>query len=364
MIQHLPDCVVSRMGNGDERGTKYMASSHHSPGYSIKLHWDAVITWWIFLKILTIRRDMGIFCENKFSLCNVRAIAALYEISCYIGLGYNGTRLYLVLTQWGRVTHICVGKLTIIASDNGLSPGWRQAIIWTNAAILLNWTLGTNFSEILSETDIFSFKQMHLKMSSRKWRPYCLDLNVLLSHGDMMTMKRLLHYKSFVKGIHQSGWISFTGVNDQWVLFKRDKWCPNLMFSLMSAWTSFYTTVQLPVIWDAMTLLWHHSNDMVNFVLTIDQLLAQYGEVWGDCVVSMHDMCFKYSWNLLWYGQFSTSAIYRHPIQVSSEVFLSVQNMIYVLPLQMTCCMQYLVIITPAVWQDMASLGIKLLYSK
>ena len=38
---------------------------------------------------------------------------------------------------WGRVTHICVGKLTIIVSDNGLSPGRRQAIIWTNAGILL-----------------------------------------------------------------------------------------------------------------------------------------------------------------------------------------------------------------------------------
>ena len=34
-----------------------------------------------------------------------------------------------LLTHWGRVTHICVGNLTIIGSDNGLSPGRRQAII-------------------------------------------------------------------------------------------------------------------------------------------------------------------------------------------------------------------------------------------
>ena len=32
------------------------------------------------------------------------------------------------LTHWGRVTHICIGNLTIIGSDNGLSPGRRQAI--------------------------------------------------------------------------------------------------------------------------------------------------------------------------------------------------------------------------------------------
>ena len=83
------------------------------------------------------------------------------------------------LDWWGRVTHICVGKLTIIGSDNGLSPGRRQAIIRTNAGILLIGTLGTNFSEILSEPHTFSFKKMHLKMSSGRWRPFCLGLNVL-----------------------------------------------------------------------------------------------------------------------------------------------------------------------------------------
>ena len=64
---------------------------------------------------------------------------------------------------WGRVTHICVSKLTIIASDNGLSPGLRQAIIWTNDGILLIWPFGTNFSEVLIEIHSFLFKKMHLK---------------------------------------------------------------------------------------------------------------------------------------------------------------------------------------------------------
>ena len=74
--------------------------------------------------------------------------------------------------------HICVGKLTIIGSDNGLSPGRRQAIISTNAGILLFSTLGANLSEILSEIHTFSLKKMHLKMSSAKRRPSCLGLNV------------------------------------------------------------------------------------------------------------------------------------------------------------------------------------------
>ena len=46
------------------------------------------------------------------------------------------------LTHWGRVTHICFSKLAIIGSDNGLSPGRRQAIIWTNAGNIVNWSLG------------------------------------------------------------------------------------------------------------------------------------------------------------------------------------------------------------------------------
>ena len=41
------------------------------------------------------------------------------------------------LTNWGRGTHICVSKLTVIGSGNELSPGRHLAIIWTNAGILL-----------------------------------------------------------------------------------------------------------------------------------------------------------------------------------------------------------------------------------
>ena len=79
------------------------------------------------------------------------------------------------------MTYICVGKLTIIGSDNGLSPARRQAIIWTNAGILLIGLLGTNFSEILIGIQTFSFAKMHLKMSSAKWHPFCLGLNVLIA---------------------------------------------------------------------------------------------------------------------------------------------------------------------------------------
>ena len=101
-------------------------------------------------------------------------IVFLSSITLHIG------KTIQYFTRWGRVTHICVGNLTIIGADNGLSPGRRQAIIWNNAGILLNGPWGTNFCEILIGIQTFSFKKMHLKMSSAKWRRLCLGLNVLI----------------------------------------------------------------------------------------------------------------------------------------------------------------------------------------
>ena len=97
-----------------------------------------------------------------------------YQTECPLTnqLSYQG------LTHWGRVTHICIGKQTIIGSDDGLSPGRRQAIIWTNDGILLIGPLETNFSEISIKILTFSFTKMRLKVSA-KWRPFCLGLKNL-----------------------------------------------------------------------------------------------------------------------------------------------------------------------------------------
>ena len=65
-------------------------------------------------------------------------------------------------------------------------------------------TLGTNFSELLSEIHTFSFKKMHLNMSPGKWRPFCLGLNELrlgrwsyergnLVHDDVMALELFPH---------------------------------------------------------------------------------------------------------------------------------------------------------------------------
>ena len=95
-----------------------------------------------------------------------------YGILCWLPVKWR-------LNSLRPMTHTCVSKLTITGSDNGLAPGRCQAIIWTSAGSLSIGTLGTQFSEILSEIHTFSFKKIHLKMSSGNWRPFCLGLNVL-----------------------------------------------------------------------------------------------------------------------------------------------------------------------------------------
>ena len=77
--------------------------------------------------------------------------------------------------------HICFSKLSIIGSDNGLSAGRRQAIIWTNVEILLFGPLGTNHSEILIEIYIYisfhenAFENIVWKMVVILSRPQCIN---------------------------------------------------------------------------------------------------------------------------------------------------------------------------------------------
>ena len=89
---------------------------------------------------------------------------------------HDGSEIYISIQ-----IYIYVSKI-IIGSDNGLSPGRHQAIIWTNAGVLLIGPLETNVIKMLIEIDITSFKKIHLKMSSRKCQSFCLGLHVLTNN--------------------------------------------------------------------------------------------------------------------------------------------------------------------------------------
>ena len=117
--------------------------------------------------------------------------------------------LYLLhrytLTHWVRVTHICFSKLTIISSDNGLSPGrlaawWHQTITETNNVLLPIGPLETNFSKfhckykhILSRKCIqkcYLQRGSHFVQASTLKRTWChLDKIFAKGYTDKMFIK-------------------------------------------------------------------------------------------------------------------------------------------------------------------------------
>ena len=146
------------------------------------------------------------------------------------------------------MTYICVSRLAITGSDNGLSPGRRQAIIWTYDWVLLIGPFGTNFSKFLIENHTFSFWKMHVKIPSTKWRQFvsvlmCLLLNRVLKHGFWLAGNKQLPIRSHASlslsininlnnelllwfrpriSMHmfhiQSNWLSMTSISTYWLL--------------------------------------------------------------------------------------------------------------------------------------------------
>ena len=102
-------------------------------------------------------------------------VISMHDIDCKMST-------LLMLTHWGRLTHICVSDLTIIASYNGLSPGRCQAIIWTNDGILLIGPLGTYLS--IWNSNIFIkeniFECVVCEIASSLPQPQCVNLVVLM----------------------------------------------------------------------------------------------------------------------------------------------------------------------------------------
>ena len=145
----------------------------HMHTYVWATNWEKVLGMWsLSVSHIIILWKLFIICVTYYYI--------IYDNMCIIVYMYTNTLWPLKmlppftphswvvcewfrLTHWGRVTYICVSKLTSIGSNNGLLPGRRRAILWTNAGILLIGPSGTNFSEILIAICTFSFKKMHLK---------------------------------------------------------------------------------------------------------------------------------------------------------------------------------------------------------
>ena len=147
-FQNFKSGAVSA-GNGE------VISSHNIPGIELRIHAG--------LKSI----HMNKLCPacHMFSMSRYRLEINLCHSAC------DGWVAHLIaqrikLAHWGRVTHICVGNLAVMGSVNGLSSGRRQAIVCTNAAILLILPLATNFTKLFS-----NFKYFYQRKCIWKCRP-------------------------------------------------------------------------------------------------------------------------------------------------------------------------------------------------
>ena len=163
------------------------------------------------------------------------------------------------------MTHICVSKLTITGSDNGLSPGQHQAIILTNAGIMWIVPLGTNFSEILLNQNLYIFIQENAfenvwKMAFILSRPQCVK-NILAG----LIQEKLS--KNKWNKIHENYIVPHETTEDRYTVFS----C--FIHSILSK----KKKIQQPVNWNWSTFLVGGSE--------ISEDLFQLMKTFHDCII-------------------------------------------------------------------------------
>ena len=140
---------------------------------------------------------------NWFHIFSLAMVTGLYQFN-------------VSFTHWGRMTHICVSRPKVFDLDNGLSPGRRQAIIWTNVGTLLIRPLGTKFNEILIEIHTFSFTKIQNKLMSSGnfaailYRPQSVNRMSLSNHKRLF---QTLHTQPLGKRIKGSRAESAENIN-------------------------------------------------------------------------------------------------------------------------------------------------------
>ena len=175
------------------------------------------------------------------------------------------------LTHWGRVTHICVSNLTIIGSDNGLSPDWRQAIIWANAGILLigpcmrnklQWKFNRNSNIFVLQnalenvvwemTSILSQPQCTWTLMSAVWEK---PLNLIThSRNSLAPGKSKWNFRSNFQATFSDWWLRSYEIALRWMsLHLTDK----STFDLVMAWCHQATSHYLGQCWPSSVAIWH-----------------------------------------------------------------------------------------------------------
>ena len=178
------------------------------------------------------------------------------------------------------MTHIWVSKPTSTGSDNGLSSGRCQAIIWTNAGILLIGPLGTNLSEISAKFIYFHWRKCiwkcRLENGGHLSRPQCVKW------FERIRFSRHVWYTP-LSGIEETPY--FTKKN-AYALSNTITCCPDIFF----LWKFFFGNRRL------YAEVRRNDRDL-NKAMSVLCFLYGYMDdrsmrnYWNYCIVSLHMMC-------------------------------------------------------------------------
>ena len=141
--------------------------------------------------------------------------------------------------------------------DNGLSPARRQAIIWTNAGIIVNSTLGKKLHLSCNQNTVICCEEIAFE-NVCKMAAICLSFNVLdnISWIYMAPHMFLFRSKSHKKIDRNFQWSSVSG-----------KWCHSLQLDQLHAWKIIFRDVVF-CIWRRLSVIW--ANSSINPTHTID----------------------------------------------------------------------------------------------
>ena len=162
--------------------------------------------------------------------------------------------------------------------------------------IFQHWfkALGTNFSEILIENQTLLFKKMRLKISSGKWRPFCLSLNVLMNGAFDDHTSHPFDFPSAMKPLWANNKNTTTQITTKplwrhqmeifstftfpfvwgttshwWIPLTKGQLRRPLMFLCYQSKQTAEQTLDWPVNWNAMTVIWLWRNDILHNSLNL-----------------------------------------------------------------------------------------------
>ena len=103
-----------------------------------------------------------------------------------LGFAYHGVKQFVIIAgnfiarrpvkTWGRVTHICVNKLSSLVQIMACRLAGAKPLSEPMPECYYYWTFGNKLQWIYNRNLYILIQEIHLKMSPGKWRPSCLGL--------------------------------------------------------------------------------------------------------------------------------------------------------------------------------------------